>query len=84
MPFVTVADVADVAPGKGALIERDGVSLAVFNAGGCAVSPVCPHEDGPLAEGFDLTTGAGPVDPALALTVYPVRVNGSAIEVEVP
>ena len=36
MPFVTVANVADVAPGKGALIER-------------AVSPVCPHEDGPLA-----------------------------------
>ena len=52
MPFVTVANVADVAPGKGTLIEQDGVSLAVFNAGGgrfCAVSPVCPHEDGPLA-----------------------------------
>lgn len=102
MPFVTVANVADVAPGKGARIERHGVSLAVFNAGGgrfCAVSPVCPHEDGPLAEGwleagtvvcpwhgfnFDLTTGACPVDPAMALTVYPVRVNGSAIEVDVP
>lgn len=69
MPFVTVADVADVAPGKGALIERHGVSLAVFNAGGgrfCAVSPVCPHEDGPLAEG------------------WLQAVNGSAIEVDVP
>jgi NAD(P)H-dependent nitrite reductase small subunit len=102
MPFVRVADAADIAPGKGALIERDGVALAVFNAGGgrfYAVSPVCPHEDGPLAEGwlegqtivcpwhgynFDLTTGACLVDPDLQIATYPVRVVDGAVEVELP
>lgn len=102
MAFVKVAGVDDVAPGKGTLIERDGLALAVFNAGGgrfYATSPACPHEDGPLAEGwleagtvvcpwhgfnFDLATGACLVEPGLAVTVYPVRVNGPGIEVDVP
>ena len=102
MPFVKIADAADIAPGKGALVERDGVSLAVFNGGGgrfYAVSPVCPHEDGPLAEGwlegqtvvcpwhgynFNLLTGACLVDDGLAVAAYPVRVVDGAVEVELP
>ena len=88
MPFVKIADAAAIAPGTGALVERDGVALAVFNAGGgrfYAVSPVCPHEDGPLFEGwlegrtvvcpwhgysFDLTTGACLEDGGLAVAAY--------------
>ncbi|MGH7276633.1 MAG: Rieske (2Fe-2S) protein [Candidatus Rokuibacteriota bacterium] len=102
MPFVKIADVDEIAPGQGTLIERDGLALAVFNAGGgrfYAVSPVCPHEDGPLAEGwlegdtvvcpwhgfnFDLTTGVCPVDEDLTVAAYRVRVVGSAVEVELP
>jgi nitrite reductase (NADH) small subunit len=101
MPFVRIADVDDIAPGTGTLIERDGLALAVFNAGGgrfYAVSPTCPHEDGPLAEGwlegdtvvcpwhgftFDLTTGACRVDEGLSVTAYRVRVVGAQVEVEV-
>jgi len=100
MPFVKIADAAAIAPGTGALVERDGVALAVFNAGGgryYAVSPVCPHEDGPLAEGclegrtvvcpwhgysFDLTTGACLEDGGLAVVAYAVRVVDGAVEVE--
>jgi len=100
MPFVKVADTAAIAQGQGALVEHDGVALAVFNAGGgrfYAVSPICPHEDGPLAEGwlesqtvvcpwhgysFDLTTGACLVDDGLAIATYPVRVVDGAVEVE--
>ncbi len=100
MPFVRLAAAADIAPGKGAVIERDGLSVAVFNAGGgrfFAVSPVCPHEEGPLAEGwlegdtvvcpwhgynFDLTSGACLVDDGLAITTYPVRIVDGAVEVE--
>lgn len=102
MPFVRVTDAAAVAPGKGALVKRDGTALAVFNAGGgrfYAVGPVCPHEDGPLAEGwlegrtvvcpwhgynFDLTTGACLVDDGLAVAAYPARVVDGAGEVDLP
>ena len=102
MPFVKVAEVGDLSVGQGTLIERDGTALAVFNAGGgrlFATSPRCPHEEGPLAEGwlegdvvicpwhgydFELTTGRCRVDNDLAVAVYPVRVNGTAIEVDLP
>ena len=94
---VLVADVGELAEGN---LERDGVSLALFNAGDghfYACSPVCPHEDGPLAEGwlegnavvcpwhgydFDLTSGACRVTPDFSVKVYPVRVSGTAVEVD--
>jgi nitrite reductase (NADH) small subunit len=98
--FVRVADVADVPAGQGTLLEVGGVTIALFNAGAGrfhATSPLCPHEDGPLAEGwlegdavvcpwhgfdFELTTGRCKVDDAIAITVYPVRVVGGDVEVD--
>ncbi len=100
MAFVKVAELDEIAVGEGAFIERDGISLALFNAGNgrfYACSPVCPHEDGPLAEGwleggavvcpwhgydFDLTSGACRVAPDFSVKVYPVRVSGTAVEVD--
>ena len=102
MPFVRVAAASEIPVGRGLLVERDGVSVAVFNAGGGrfhAVSPICPHEDGPLADGwvegdaavcpwhgfdFELATGRCRVDDELAIPVYPVRVSGGAVEVDLP
>ena len=102
MAFVKVANTTDIPEGHGSYVNRDGVALAVFNAGGGrfhACSPVCPHEDGPLSDGwiegpalvcpwhgfdFDLTTGRCLVDPGLAISVYPVRVTGTAVEVDLP
>jgi nitrite reductase (NADH) small subunit len=102
MAFVRVAGTEDIAVGQGALIEVDGVTLAVFNAGGGrfhATSPLCPHEDGPLAEGwiegdvvvcpwhgfdFELGTGQCRVDDELTIAVYKLRVMGSSIEVDLP
>jgi nitrite reductase/ring-hydroxylating ferredoxin subunit len=102
MPFVRVAGVDDIPQGRGTLVEQGGVVLAVFNAGGgrfYACGAVCPHEDGPLAEGwleaaavvcpwhgfdFDLTTGHCRVDEDLAIPVYAVRVRDGAVEVDVP
>ena len=64
-----------------------------------ACSPVCPHEDGPLAEGwlegdsvvcpwhgfdFDLQTGRCRINDYLAIPVYPVRVRADAVEVDLP
>ena len=102
MAFVRVAATAEIPVGQGALVDVGGVTLALFNAGGGrfhATSPVCPHEDGPLAEGwiegdavvcpwhgfdFELGTGRCRVDEGLAITVYPVRVTGGDIEVDLP
>jgi nitrite reductase (NADH) small subunit len=102
MPFVPVARVGDIPAGKGVFIDTGGVVLAVFNAGGGrfhATSPVCPHEDGPLAEGwvedghaicpwhgydFDLRTGHCRAVPEVSVPVYPVRVVDDTVEVEVP
>jgi nitrite reductase (NADH) small subunit len=102
MSYVKVAEIDEIAVGQGMLIERGGVAIAVFNAGGgqfYATSPTCPHEDGPLAEGwlegdavicpwhgydFALATGACRVAPGLNVSVYSVRVNGSAVEIDLP
>ena len=102
MAFVRVAAAAEIPVGQGTLVDVGGVTLALFNAGGGrfhATSPQCPHEDGPLAEGwiegdavvcpwhgfdFELGTGRCRVDEGLAITVYPVRVTGGDIEVDLP
>ena len=102
MPFVRVASTDEILPGQGALVERDGFAVAVFNAGGgCfyACSPLCPHEDGPLAEGwlegesvvcpwhgfdFDLRTGRCFINDQLTVPVYLVRVRAGAVEVDLP
>jgi nitrite reductase/ring-hydroxylating ferredoxin subunit len=102
MAFVPVARAEEIPVGHGAFVERSGVAVAVFNAGGgCfyATGPICPHEDGPLGEGwieagavvcpwhgfdFDLTTGRCGVDPDLTVPVYAVRVSGGVVEVDLP
>lgn len=102
MAFTRVAAVGEVAPGRGTLVEKNGVVLALFNAGDgrfYACGAICPHEDGPLADGwleggaavcpwhgfdFDLASGACRVDPGLAVPVYATRVAGDAVEVDLP
>ena len=99
MPMVAAADVP---VGHGRTVEKDGLALAVFNAGGgrfyaCGAS--CPHEDGPLAEGwlegdvvvcpwhgfdFELGTGRCRVVDDLALPVYRARVIDGIVEVDLP
>ncbi|HYE93140.1 MAG TPA: Rieske (2Fe-2S) protein [Terriglobales bacterium] len=100
MAWTRVAAATDVAPGQGTLVEVGGVTLALFHAADGrfhATSPLCPHEDGPLAEGwlegdavvcpwhgfdFELATGRCKVDESLTISVYPVRVVDGAVEVE--
>jgi nitrite reductase (NADH) small subunit len=102
VPFQRVALLKDIAEGQGIFVEINGTAVAVFNAGGGRVhacGAVCPHEDGPLSEGwlegdaavcpwhgfdFALDTGRCRVDPALSVPVYAVRVRDEAVEVDVP
>ena len=102
MGFVAVARADEIPAGHGAFVERNGLALAVFNAGEgrfYATGPICPHEDGPLSEGwieggaaicpwhgfdFDLATGLCGVDPGLSVPVYEVRVSNGVVEVDLP
>ena len=102
MAFVPALKTDDIPVGQGALLEVGGIAVAVFNAGAGrfhAMSPLCPHEDGPLAEGwlegdavvcpwhgfdFDLATGLCRVDEGYTITVYPVRVVGADVEIDLP
>ena len=102
MAFVPVARGADIPAGRGLLVEARSCPLAVFNGGGgrfYAVSALCPHEDGPLADGwiegdavvcpwhgfdFDLTTGQCRVAEDLSIGVFSTRVVHGMVEVDVP
>ena len=102
MPFVKVADAEAIAVGQGTLVENGDAVVAVFNAGSgrfYACGAICPHEDGPLAEGwleadavvcpwhgfdFDLATGRCRVAEGLSIPVYPTRVRDGVVEVELP
>lgn len=102
MAFVGVVKAIDVPVGRATFVEARGLALAVFNAGGGrfhACGAVCPHEEGPLSEGwieagaavcpwhgfdFDLVTGVCRVDADLAVAVYPARVVGDTVHIDLP
>ncbi|MEW6730153.1 MAG: Rieske (2Fe-2S) protein [Acidobacteriota bacterium] len=51
--FVKVAQVGEIALGKGKVVEVNGQMIAVLNSGGTfyALDNFCPHKGGPLGEG---------------------------------
>jgi nitrite reductase/ring-hydroxylating ferredoxin subunit len=53
MAEVKVAQVGDVAPGTGTVVDVNGTAVAVFNVGGTfyATANACTHMGGPLGEG---------------------------------
>ena len=50
---IKVAQIGDLSPGAGKVVEADGRSLALFNVQGTfyAIDNTCPHRGGPLGEG---------------------------------
>jgi 3-phenylpropionate/trans-cinnamate dioxygenase ferredoxin subunit len=52
--FVKVAQVTDVAPGRGRLVEVAGRLIALFNCAGTfyAIDDTCTHAEASLSEGF--------------------------------
>ncbi len=51
--LIKAAEVNDLTPGQGKLVQVGGLDIALFNVNGTyyAMGAVCPHEDGPLHEG---------------------------------
>lgn len=51
--FQVVAQVDEIPPGEGKIVQVNEKPIALFNVGGAfyAIHNVCPHEGGPLGEG---------------------------------
>jgi nitrite reductase/ring-hydroxylating ferredoxin subunit len=102
MPLLARCGRADeVPPGAAKVVQINEHVVAIFNLGGRlhAIDNTCPHQGGPLGEGyleengvvscpwhgwtFDLRSGISPIDPDMKVGCYPVRVEGGEIIVEV-
>ena len=99
--YVKVAKTSEIEDQCAKCVEVGGHSIALFNIGGefYAIDDLCPHEEGPLSEGyvegyevecpwhaatFNLKTGAHSGPPAEEdVKTYKVRVEGDDVEVEV-
>ena len=95
--FVKVAETGDLSEGEMMLVEVGDERVLLANVGGSyyATGEVCPHEEGPLSEGyleaaevecpwhgslFDVRTGENTGPPAAEpVPVYPVRVEGDDV-----
>lgn len=51
--LIKVAELGELTPGHGKLVQVDGEDVALFNVNGTyyALGAECPHEGGPLHEG---------------------------------
>ena len=96
--FVQVAQAGEIPPGQAKAFVVGDVEVAVFNVDGTfhAIDNACPHQGGPLAEGFiegkivtcpwhawcfDVTTGKMTTTDFGSVDAYDVRLEGSAIGV---
>lgn len=97
--FITVATTDELQPGARLIVEIGRHWIVIFNVDGTvyAIEDVCPHDDGPLAEGelhgceiacprhgarFDIRTGKVLSPPALVdVPTYEVRVENGDIQV---
>jgi NAD(P)H-dependent nitrite reductase small subunit len=96
--YVRVARVADVAPGTAKMVVVDRREIALFNVDGIfyALDNTCPHQGGPLAEGwiegaqvtcpwhawtFKLTDGKMTLGDYASVEAFDVRVHGDEVAV---
>jgi nitrite reductase (NADH) small subunit len=96
--FVTVARVADVARDTGMAVVVGSREIALFNAGGTlyALDNTCPHQGGPLAEGwiegtrvtcpwhawtFELSDGSMTLGDYASVDTFAVRIRGDQVQV---
>jgi nitrite reductase/ring-hydroxylating ferredoxin subunit len=98
--FVKVATADELSPGQCKTVQAQNTYIALFNVDGTfhAIDDTCPHQGGPLGEGFldgcvvtcpwhgwrfDVTTGVSPVISAISVKRYEVKVEGNDVLVAV-
>lgn len=96
--FIPVANVSDVKPGSATTVVIDGREIALFNIAGTfyALDNTCPHQGGPLAEGwiegttvtcpwhawcFKLSDGKMTLGDYASVDAFDVRVEGATVTV---
>jgi nitrite reductase/ring-hydroxylating ferredoxin subunit len=96
--FVPVAHVGDIPPGQAKAYVVGDFEIAVFNVNGDfhAIENACPHQGGPLAEGwidgtivtcpwhawcFDVRDGSMTLGGYTTVDTFDVQVEGSTISV---
>jgi NAD(P)H-dependent nitrite reductase small subunit len=96
--YIPVAQVADVAPGSAVTVSIDGRDIALFNIAGTffALDNTCPHQGGPLAEGwiegetvtcpwhawcFQLADGKMTLGDFAAVDAFDVRVDAQTVSI---
>ncbi len=96
-----VANLSEVPPGQSKIVTVDGRDVALFNVDGSiyALDNVCPHQGGPLGEGyldgaevtcpwhawtFDVKTGNCSSVPGVQQPTSRVKIEGEGILVEAP
>ena len=52
--FEKVAEITDLKPGEGKVVQAGGCEIGLFNVDGkfCAIENACKHRGGPLGEGM--------------------------------
>ena len=96
--FIAVASVTDIPAGQARAFMVDAREVAVFNVGGrfYAIENRCPHQGGPLADGwidgdtvtcpwhawcYDVRDGKMTLGGFTSVDAFEVRVEGSTISV---
>ena len=96
MEFVRVADLTSVPPGKSRAFNVGRYEIALFNVGGnyYALENACPHQGGPIAEGwienltvtcpwhawcFDLRTGSLTMGDFALIPRFEVRLEQDGV-----
>ncbi len=98
MPFVPITTTADIPEGEAKAFVVGDREIALFHVAGSyyAIENACPHQGGPLAEGFiegtivtcpwhawcfDVTTGKMALGEYSTVDAFEVQIVGSTINV---
>ncbi len=96
--YIPVADATQIEPGKAIAVTAGEREVAIFNIAGTfhAIDNCCPHQGGPLAEGyiegetvtcpwhawcFKLDDGKMTLGDYAEVDVFDVRVDGSRVSI---
>jgi nitrite reductase (NADH) small subunit len=96
--FIPIAKVTDLAPGSATTIAVDGREIGLFNISGSfyALDNSCPHQGGPLSEGwiegltvtcpwhawcFRLDDGRMTLGDFAGVDTFAVRVDGDTVSI---
>jgi 3-phenylpropionate/trans-cinnamate dioxygenase ferredoxin component len=98
--FVKVMEVTDLPPGQCTAVDVNGIAVAIFNVDGSfyAIDHFCPHQGGPLGEGwlegelvmcpwhawqFNVRTGESTFVPGFGVRTFQVLVEGNDVKIGV-